>query len=1001
MIRFLHKEKRKVSRLMLLLSGMLVSTGLSAQCPVKATASKVDILCGDTVKLNAIGTPGFFIFVQDFNNACPGLNWVASSSADCSNPCGNGPNGSTDPHLWMSSLASAPRQVVTGDYDLTLGGTICFDMRYAEEEPQEGCPPVGACNCEGPDLPDEGVHLQYSNNGGTTWIEIQYWNPNGGHDPLLVKWNNHCVTIPPGAMTTSTRFRWFQTASSGSGSDHWGIDNVKISLNDPNYRFDWQHDGLPPSVFSNTPDVIPNASTTYTVTYTDNNGNTCTGNVAVNVTLPTATATVSPALICPNGTVQLNVETSYKNPLPTTCAGTPIFCNSTNSQAGEYTVGTGTTVNGYNSAGPEAFGDFGDAHIRSQILYRASELKAAGFNGGKITNIQFEVARIDANATTPNLTISMRCTNVTTMNAFQGGLTTVYNTKPFTAQLGWNTLTFDQGYDWDGTSNIIVEICSYLANGESANDADWGVFTRDNNPGYNAWRHAGTNFSDANCTLTDFQQSYSQRPNTRFGVCEPRNVTLVYNWSGAGLSSASVKNPTANVPSSGIYTVTVNPQGLSQCAFSTSVPVDVANPVAVVNPNPATVCPPGSPNVVLDGVPSTTTGSGSFVVTFNNTASQAIPDNNTTGITKTIAVNSITPPILTAGSINSVCMNITHPDVGDLQVSLTSPSGNTINLYNRTVANGTNFSETCFTEGAAAVATGTAPFSGFYAPVQAFLGLTGNVNGTWTLTVKDLAKPALGSSPGTFQNWRISFNHTGTNFVKSYSWSPATALSSTNTASTTASPTASTTYTVQITDALGCTASQTVAVGYCVAVPVDLASFSAVKAGSDVNISWSTLTQINTAYFVVERSVDGVNFTEIGRVEGAGNYTGLKKYSLTDGEPFRTNVYRLKNVDFNGSHAYSNLVQVDFDLASIQNIYPNPIRDEINYDIYIAGSEEVEVVIEVVNMLGEVKHLEQREFRAGDNSAKTLLSGLAQGAYTIRLKNTRGETLAYKTFIKS
>ncbi len=127
--------------------------------------------------------------------------------------------------MWMGDASVNPRDMTTVPFDLTLGGTICFEMRYSIQG--------DASPCEGPDEPTEGVYLQYSIDGGTTWTTIEYWDPNGGNDPQLVNWNQYCAVIPPAAQTTNTMIRWAPGCRERREFDYWGIDNVLITLNDP------------------------------------------------------------------------------------------------------------------------------------------------------------------------------------------------------------------------------------------------------------------------------------------------------------------------------------------------------------------------------------------------------------------------------------------------------------------------------------------------------------------------------------------------------------------------------------------------------------------------------------------------------------------------------------------------------------------------------------------------------------------------------------------------
>lgn len=253
-------------------------------CTVSALASTDTIVCGDAVTLSAYGQgQGIALLSENFNNSTFGPGWSASPQATWSNPCSpGGVNGTT--HIWLGDQSPVPRALTTASFNLSsctnAGVTICFDMLFAEQG--------DASPCEGPDEPDEGVYLQYSTNNGTTWTDINYFDPNGGNDPMLVNWNNWCFPVPLAALTANTRFRWFQDNDSGAEYDHWGIDNVVIYCNDPTYNIVWNHDGYnhgPVGGVNPTP-VSPTTTTTYTVVMS-NGTVSCTNSVQIVVRNPT------------------------------------------------------------------------------------------------------------------------------------------------------------------------------------------------------------------------------------------------------------------------------------------------------------------------------------------------------------------------------------------------------------------------------------------------------------------------------------------------------------------------------------------------------------------------------------------------------------------------------------------------------------------------------------------------------------------------------------------
>lgn len=189
---------------------------------------------------------------NDFNTGTLGAGWLATSGYQFNNPCGTSPSGASgDQYLWMGAGVPIPRTITTVGFDVSCGGSICFDFKNSiQGQPNP---------CEGPDLPNEGITLQYSANGGT-WTNIIYMHPNGtfsnanpqtlnpsinGQTPFTA-WGTYCFDIPVAARSCNTSFRWIQEAYSSQQNDHWGLDNVQILANicGP-FTFSWWGPGTP------------------------------------------------------------------------------------------------------------------------------------------------------------------------------------------------------------------------------------------------------------------------------------------------------------------------------------------------------------------------------------------------------------------------------------------------------------------------------------------------------------------------------------------------------------------------------------------------------------------------------------------------------------------------------------------------------------------------------------------------------------------------------------
>lgn len=232
-----------------------------SQCNITATANNINndtvyICSGNPVDFNSTGSCDQYLMTNNFNDGSIGNGWSSNASPMFNNPCTFGPDGSTC--LWIGPASNFPRELVTIPFSVTTSCTICFDMIYAVQGVSSPC--------EGPDLPQEGVHLQWSNTGGPPWTDIQYWAPNGGHDPNLTTWHNHCANVPVGGATIS--FRWYQSNTSGNNYDHWGIDNVIITC--PQTETVWWtgYNGFSFNNY-NPPSFVPTQNGWYTVHITD------------------------------------------------------------------------------------------------------------------------------------------------------------------------------------------------------------------------------------------------------------------------------------------------------------------------------------------------------------------------------------------------------------------------------------------------------------------------------------------------------------------------------------------------------------------------------------------------------------------------------------------------------------------------------------------------------------------------------------------------------------
>ena len=178
-------------------------------------------------------------------------------------------------------------------------------------------------------------------------------------------------------------------------------------------------------------------------------------------------------------------------------------------------------------------------------------------------------------------------------------------------------------------------------------------------------------------------------------------------------------------------------------------------------------------------------------------------------------------------------------------------------------------------------------------------------------------------------------------------------------------------------------------------VPVELVSFSAEMVDGNVVLNWSTATETNNNGFQIEKreksNVKGqTEFNFVGFVSGKGTTTERSFYSYTKkNEKPGTYLYRLKQIDFDGTSSYSNEIEVEVsgpkDFALYQN-YPNPFNPSTI--IKFALPVKTNLSLSVYNTLGEkVAEIFNGELEEGYHEMIFNASGLSSGIYFYKIES--------------
>ena len=189
-----------------------------------------------------------------------------------------------------------------------------------------------------------------------------------------------------------------------------------------------------------------------------------------------------------------------------------------------------------------------------------------------------------------------------------------------------------------------------------------------------------------------------------------------------------------------------------------------------------------------------------------------------------------------------------------------------------------------------------------------------------------------------------------------------------------------------------------------ISLPVELSLFTGLVNKNKVDLKWQTKTEVNNQGFNIERRINEGEWNILGFVKGHGNSTTPKEYSYSDkdiyagGNKFQ---YRLKQMDYDGSFEYSDVVEVEvvptqYELS--QN-YPNPFNPSTT--IKFSLPEQTQMKLNLYNMLGQlVETIAEGNYEAGNYKINFNASALPSGAYFYRMESNVPSTGSGQSFVQ-
>jgi photosystem II stability/assembly factor-like uncharacterized protein len=175
-------------------------------------------------------------------------------------------------------------------------------------------------------------------------------------------------------------------------------------------------------------------------------------------------------------------------------------------------------------------------------------------------------------------------------------------------------------------------------------------------------------------------------------------------------------------------------------------------------------------------------------------------------------------------------------------------------------------------------------------------------------------------------------------------------------------------------------------------VPVELAAFTCKEVNNAIELSWTTATELNNRGFEIQRKLKNNDWLTIGFVKGNGTKSEMTNYTFTDNFVFENYegkvLYRLKQVDFDGSIQFSSQISIEVDFKpsqwSLYQNYPNPFNPTTRIQYSVVSKQHVS--LKVYDLLGnEIANLVNEEKSIGNYEIEFNGNNLSSGIYYYKL----------------
>ena len=176
------------------------------------------------------------------------------------------------------------------------------------------------------------------------------------------------------------------------------------------------------------------------------------------------------------------------------------------------------------------------------------------------------------------------------------------------------------------------------------------------------------------------------------------------------------------------------------------------------------------------------------------------------------------------------------------------------------------------------------------------------------------------------------------------------------------------------------------------ALPVEMVYFRANCEGSATDIQWQTATEHNSSHFILEKSVDGINWSETAKYLAAGNSTTAIDYEFVDDSKLSRELvyYRLLQFDLDGKSAiYGPISSSCQDVKAFEMVVaPNPNNGQ--FTLQMASMESQDVKMELYNSNGLLVEIKSLSINKGVSMECIDLGQLKPGIYNLQIHHNNG-----------